>query len=181
MTERVADNLVCIGVGVRAHGVRGELRVTSLSELPDRFSKGLRVVWRRDGHPDRVLTVQSAHPQGDKVILRFSGIADRTAAEGLNGGGLWAAADSSPRLDEGAYYHHQLIGLAVQDEAGAPLGTLTAILETGAHDNYEVTTAAGARFMVPAVSVFVRRVDLDGGRMVIRPIPGLLPEAGGEG
>ena len=178
MTDRPADNQVCIGVGVRAHGIRGEVRLASLSEVPGRFTKGMDVVWRRSGFPDRALHISSAREQGGKVFLRFAEIADRTAAESLNGGRLWGDADSSPPLsEEDGYYHHQLLGLRVTDSDGALLGTLTAISESGAHDNYEVTMADGVTFLVPAVTAFVREINLSDGKMVIDPIPGLLPEA----
>ncbi len=177
MTERPADNQVCIGVGVRAHGIRGEVRLASLSEVPGRFTKGMAVVWRRPGFPDRELRVSGARERGGKVFLRFAEIPDRTAAETLNGGQLWGdAADSPPLAEDDGYYHHQLLGLRVTDPDGTALGTLTAVSESGAHDNYEITMADGVRFMVPAVTAFIIDIDIDAGVMVIDPIPGLLPE-----
>jgi 16S rRNA processing protein RimM len=148
----------------------------SLSGVPGRFRKGTPLVWRKDGAPDRPLTVRAVRESGDTVFAFFAEVSDREAAEALAGGQLWADTADSPPLDEpDTYYHHQLLGLTVTDEAGAVLGELVGILP-GAHDNYEVRTPAGATFLVPAVAEFVRAVRLDEGRMIIRPIPGLLPE-----
>ena len=125
MMARPADNLVCIGVGVRAHGIRGEVRLASLSEVPGRFAKGMEVIWRRSGFPDRRLTIAHYRDQGSKVFIKFTEIPDRTAAEALNGGRVWTDIDTSPQLaEEDGYYHHQLLGLAVSDEVGEPLGKL---------------------------------------------------------
>ncbi|MDH4228784.1 MAG: ribosome maturation factor RimM [Nitrospirota bacterium] len=173
-----AGELVMIGTGVRAHGVRGEVRVAPLSGDPQRFGAGLSVVWRRDGFADRSLTVRRARGKGELAYVFFDEIADRTAAEPLNGGQLWARADSSPDLGEdGGWYHHQLLGLEVVDEAGSPLGRLTGIFDGPAHDNLEVTSPGGVTWLVPAVPAFLLRVELEAGRVVLRPIPGLIPEA----
>jgi 16S rRNA processing protein RimM len=161
---------------VRPHGVRGEVRFLSLSGVPGRFHKGLPVVWRGPGRPDRTLTIESVREQGDEVFARLAETPDRTAAETLAGGTLWAAAATSPPLEDGAYYHHQLLGLAVADAAGAGLGRLVAIVPGAAHDNWEVEMPDGRTFLVPAVGRYVLGVDLGGGRVTVRVVPGLIPE-----
>lgn len=181
MPERDADELVLVASHVRVHGVRGEISARPLAGDPGRFFPGLSLVWRRPGHEDRILTVRSVRGGADKVLLGCVEIADCTAAQTYNGGELWAAAATSPELEEGVYYHHQLLGMTVTDASGAELGRLTAVFTTGAHDNYEVTRADGVSFLVPAVPEFVTQVDVAGRRMVIEPIPGLIPEPGPPG
>lgn len=171
-----ADELVLIGHRVRAHGVRGEVAVEPLSGEPGRFTIGLSVVWRRAGHDDLPLTVTASRGKGVKAYVTFGEIASREDAQKLNGGELWGAASTSPELDDGTWYHHQLIGLAVNDEHGNPLGELTAITSSGAHDNYEVTMDDGQTFLVPAVPAFILDINLDAGSMTIQPIPGLMPD-----
>jgi 16S rRNA processing protein RimM len=173
--ERDGADLTLVGVGVRPHGVRGEVRFHSLSEVPGRFRKGLRLVWRGRGVPDRPLTVGAVRESDGTVFALFAEIPDRTAAEPLAGGELWASVATSPPLEADTYYHHQLLGMTVADESGTELGRLVAI-RPGAHDNYEVEMPDGRRFMVPAVAHFVIAVDVEKGRMVVRPIPGLVPE-----
>jgi len=163
-------------VRVRPHGVRGEVRFVSLSGVQGRFTPGLSMVWRGPDRPDLPLTIASVRDEGETVFARFAEVPDRTAAEGLAGGTLWASAATSPPLTDGTYYHHQLLGLAVTDEDGAEIGRLTAILPGGAHDSYEVRMPDGRRFLVPAVAEFVHEVDLSLGRVVIRPAPGLIPD-----
>ncbi len=180
MADRPADNLVCIGEGVRAHGIRGEVRLTALSGEPGRFREGLVVRWRRAGLPERSLTVAHARDRAGKVFVRFAEISDRNEAETLHGGRLWSDASESPKLAaESGFYHHQLLGLSVcdtSDVSGVPLGRLTGVYESGAHDNYEVTMADGRTFMVPAVAEFIDTIDIDAGVMAIRPIAGLIPD-----
>lgn len=161
---------------MRPHGVRGEVRFVSLSGVTGRFAPGLSVVWRGPDRPDLPLTIESVREQGDEVFAHLVEIPDRTAAEGLAGGTLWAPAATSPPLEDGTYYHHQLLGLAVTDEDGVELGRVSAILPGAAHDNYEVEMPDGRRFLVPAVAEYVRDVDLRGGHVLIRTAPGLIPE-----
>jgi len=175
MSEGVVD-LVCVGVKVRAHGIHGHVQVTSLSEIPDRFNKGMALEWRKPGQPSVPLTVRVVKGDQVRVRLMFDQVADRTAAEALNGGTLWGEPDTSA-LESDTFFYHQLLDLAVTDEEYRPLGTLTGVYDGAAHDLYEVTTAEGATFLVPAVSEFIIDVDPHERRMVIRPIPGLLPDA----
>jgi len=176
MAPKPADNLVCIGVSVRAHGIRGEVRLALLSEESGRLKKGMRLQWRRSGYPNQALTISAVRERSEKLFLHFAEIPDRNAAETLNGGKLWGEAEADPELDEDTYFHHQLLGLTVVDEAGTELGELVAVFEMGAHDNYEVQDPNGVTFLVPAVAEFILGVDLSAGQLVINAAQGLLPE-----
>jgi 16S rRNA processing protein RimM len=72
-----------------------------------------------------------------------------------------------------------LIGLAAVDPDGAALGTVTAVQHHPAQDLLTITNEAG-EWLVPFVSELVPEVDLPAGRVVVRPIPGLLSEVSDE-
>jgi len=177
MTTHPSD-LVLIADRLRAHGVRGEVRGFPLSGEGGRFVPEMAVVWRHRGASERPLTVEAVRAGDTQVWLRFREIPDRTAAEALSGGTLWAdlPAGDAGDLAPDTYYHYQLVGLAVVDEAGQSLGRLTRVVEGAAHDLYEVTSEGNPPFLVPAVAEFIRRVDVATGRMVIRVLPGLIPD-----
>ena len=82
---------------------------------------------------------------------------------------LYIKADDLPSLPEGEYYHHELLGLRVTDEAGQDLGRLDQILETGANDIYLVKTPEGKELLLPAVEEVVLEVNLDQGVIRVRP------------
>ena len=84
-----------------------------------------------------------------RAIARFAEIPDRTAAEALRGTVLTVPRSALPPLDEGEYYHADLLGLAAVSEAGEPLGTVIAVENFGAGDIVEIERADGKRFMVP--------------------------------
>jgi len=91
----------------------------------------------------------------------------------LTGREVYIRRDQFPELSDGEYYWCDLIGLVVQSEDGETLGELVDIFETGSNDVYVV--AAGEReILIPATEEVVLDVDLDAGRMVVRPPDGLL-------
>jgi 16S rRNA processing protein RimM len=143
--------------------------VTPYSSNPERFVAGARLLVR--GEPREVLEV--VYPQGYPCV-RFAGFPDATAAAALRGALIEIDAAALPALPEGEYYRHDLIGLRVVTAAGAPVGELVDILQTGANDVYVVRRPEQPDALLPAIADVVLRVDLERGELVIEPMPGLL-------
>jgi 16S rRNA processing protein RimM len=153
------------------HALRGELKCRLITDFPrQRFKRGNRVLL--NGQPR---TVEGARIQGDTVLLKLAGIDDRTAAESLRGAQVEVPAADTLRLRKGQFFWHQVIGLRVEDPNGRDLGTVEDILETGANDVYVVRGARG-EVLVPAIKDVVKLIDPSSGRMLIEPLPGMLPE-----
>ncbi len=109
------------------------------------------------------------------MTARIEGIGDREEAEKLTGTELWVARAALPETaDEEEYYHHDLIGLAATRRDGAALGQVVAMRNYGAGDLLELRTPEGRVVLVPFTRRCVPVVDLQGGRVVIDPLPGLL-------
>ena len=137
------DKPVTLAAVTGAHGVTGEVRLKLFGEGLEAFS-----VHRRFN--DGALTLSKLRDDGKGgAIARFAEIPDRTAAEALRGTVLTVPRSALPPLDEGEYYHADLLGLAAVSEAGEPLGTVIAIENFGAGDIVEIERADGKRFMVP--------------------------------
>lgn len=165
------DYDVQIGQILGAHGLRGEVKVASLTDIPDRFATLSEVAVRtaRSFTVCRVLGARETAP--GTWLLRLEGIGDRTAAEALRGAALLVREEDSPALPPDVYYVHQLIGLRVVTTDGRELGAISEVIETGANDVY-VTEKA----LIPAIPQVVQAVDLEAGTMLIEPMPGLLPD-----
>ena len=103
----------------RAHGLRGEVAVTFSSNRPERTAPGA-VLYAGD----RELVVDAARPHQGRMLVRFAGVDDRTAAERLLGAELTAdpLAGAADVLDDDELWVHELVGAEVVDRAGAPLG-----------------------------------------------------------
>jgi len=91
-------------------------------------------------------------------------VADRTAAEALRGTALTVPRSTLPPLDEGEYYHADLIGLLAISTDGEALGRCIAVENFGAGDVLEIERPDGSRFMVP---MRVDAVPEHSGRLVI--------------
>ena len=64
-------------------------------------------------------------------MLKLEGVDSIDEAETLRGLELRIAEEELAALPEGSYYHHQLLGLRVEDEAGGEIGVVEDVLETG--------------------------------------------------
>jgi 16S rRNA processing protein RimM len=154
------DDEVALAAVAGAHGIAGEVRLKLFAEGLDSLKRHKQV--RVGG---RALTLASLKP-AKQPIARFAEIADRTAAEGLRGQLVTISRAALPPLEEGEYYHADLIGLACETPAGEPLGTVVAVENFGAGDLIEIEKPDGRRALVPFRTGIA---DLADGRIVADP------------
>lgn len=153
-----SNDLVIVGRVRGACGLAGQVRVVSETQ-PRSNIEHYRPWLLDDGCGFRAVDVTSLRPQGDGYVAGLAGVGDRTQAEALRGRDIAVPASALPLLEsEREYYWRDLIGLAVQDQSGRVLGTVTRLLETGAHDVLVVSDGA-RETLIPFVEVFVREVD----------------------
>lgn len=169
-----AGRLVAIGEIGRPHGVRGEVRVTPLTDHPERFAR-LRECLLWDEARDRRLPcrIRTARAQGDALVVALAGYDSPEAVRALTGWLLAVPESEVLPAPEGHFYPWQLVGCRVLTEDGREIGSVLRIEGSGVQDLW-VVGAAGREHLVPAVADIVREVDLDGRRIVIRPPEGLL-------
>jgi 16S rRNA processing protein RimM len=157
-----------VGLVIKPHGVRGEVVVEPSTHDPGRFEPGSRLISRGTGY-----TVASSRPQGSRLLVRFEGIEDRNAAEGLRGARLVAAAGDPPPLPAGSYWTHRLIGYRVVTLSGKDLGVLRDVTENPAHDLWVVGEDRKDEISIPAVRELVVSVDEEASLITVRDLPGL--------
>jgi 16S rRNA processing protein RimM len=162
---------VAVGRIARAHGVRGEVAILPLTQVPSRFEPGSRLFASED--ESRPMIVAGARPHADRVLVRFEGVADRSAADSLRGMYLFVRSSESPSLPEDEFWPHDLVGCDVVTEGGGALGRLEEIIRTPANDVWTVRSMDGKETLVPALRDVVADVDLEGRRVVVREVPGL--------
>jgi len=158
----------------RAHGIQGEVQVDVLTDFPeDRFVPGGTLYVGAEDDPEpRPFVVASVRTHRERLLVGFEGVPTRTEAELLTGRFALIPSEEAQALPEGAFFPHELVGLAVSTTDGQPIGRVVEVLETGAND---VLRVAGAReVLVPFIDDVIAEVDPQGGRLVIRALPGLL-------
>jgi 16S rRNA processing protein RimM len=160
-----------IGRIERPHGVRGEVRVTPYTDLPERFT-WLKQLFIGEAEP-RQVTVEAARLHGGLVLLKLEGYDNRDAVEPLRGELLQVPEEEGLPLEEGEYYLYQLIGLRVLADDGEELGELVEVIETGANYVFVVRGPRG-EILLPDTKEVVREIDFSGGQMIVHLLPGLL-------
>ena len=174
---------VVVGKVIKAHGIKGEVKVFPYSGRPEDFALYKEVVLRpassagyggqEEEASGKVYAVDRGRSQEKVVILQLGGVTNRSDAEALRDMEVLIRKDMLPPLDPDHYYWHDLKGLTVKTDDGRELGHLTALLNTAAHDIL-VVTDRGREYLIPAKKEFVGSVDQDAGVMSITPPPGLL-------
>lgn len=161
---------IAVGRIARAHGLKGEVAVQSLTQVESRFQPGAQVFVQEDR--PRALTVKASRPHGDRILVIFEEVGDRDGAESLRGVYVFVPSSWAPELPEDEFWPHQLEGSEVWTEAGAMLGVLEEVIHTQANDVWAVRGERG-EMLIPALKDAVAQVDLKGRRVVIRELPGL--------
>jgi 16S rRNA processing protein RimM len=152
---------VALAAVAGAHGVGGEVRLKLFAESFDSLRRHRQLF-----AGSRALTLASLRGGKGDPIARFAEIGDRAAAEALRGQILSVPRSALPPLDEGEYYHADLIGLACVSPAGELLGAVVAVENFGAGDLLEVERPNGTRALVP----FRKGIaDLEESRIVADP------------
>ena len=165
---------VVVGRIVSAHGLGGEVVVRRFGEAHEVLERGSRLTGER-GPSEFELDVTRAKPHPPGWLVRFTGVDNRTQAEALVGATLKIDASRLPALDDGSFYHFELEGAEVVTESGEVLGRVESVLETGANDVLSVVGPRG-EVLLPMIEPVIRSFDRTTRRLVVSPLPGLLPE-----
>jgi len=166
------DEWATIGQVVALFGIRGELKVRSLTDIPNRFAE-LDKVFIGEEHTPR--TIEHVRPyKGDLVILKLAGLDNANAAELLRNAVVQIPLQALAKLPPDSYYQHDILGLQVYTLDHVLLGRIVDIIETGSNDVYVVRNSGSKQVMIPAIKDVVKQIDLQRRTMHIDPIPGLL-------
>jgi 16S rRNA processing protein RimM len=166
---------VTVGRVLRPHGVRGEVVVEVLSDVPDRFARGSRMLGIREGRSPVSLEVAASRIHKSGAVVRFEGWEDRDRAEELRD--LWLEIPRSevPAAEPGTYYQYELVGCrcSVDDQE---LGRVVEVVEDGGGLLLIIENEGegGRRIPVPFVREFLREVDVAGARIELTLPPGLV-------
>jgi 16S rRNA processing protein RimM len=163
---------VTVGMIERAFGVKGEVKVRSLTDVPGRLEAltAVSVVGKNGNRMET--TVTHVRRAGPSFIVGLAGLSNPEDAGLWRGGLIQVPRGMVPALPEGQYYECDLVGLAVKTEQGKPLGVLEQIWETPGNHVFVVRQGT-KEILIPAAKELVAAVDLEQGVMTVRMIEGL--------
>ena len=157
-----------MGVFGAPQGVRGEIRVKSLTAEPSAIGAYGPLT---DKNRARAFVFDSLRPlKDDMLVARVAGVATREAAEALKGVEIFARRDQLPPPAHDEFYYDDLVGLEAVDAAGACIGRVASLMNYGAGDVLEIAPAHGGEtLLLPFTKSVARRIDFDAGRIVVEP------------
>jgi 16S rRNA processing protein RimM len=165
----VDEPTVVVGVVTGVHGLRGDVSIQNRSDNPDRWTPGGTVL-REDG---ATLTIEMSRRQGRRLIVKFAGVGDRTAAEGLRGAVLVVPESWLPELAEGEWWAYQLEGCEVRTASGRVLGIVKEVIPNPANDLWVAVDDEGNETLIPALADLLLDIDVNARTIVVRDVPGL--------
>lgn len=178
------DDLLQVGAIATTHGVRGEVKVFPMTDDVKRFKK-LKKILLDTGKGYQELEIAQVKFFKNMVILKFKGIDNINEIEKYKGRGLFVTREQAVTCEKDEYFIADLIGLQVFTEAGELLGEIKDVLQTGANDVYVVQISENSPYvqqvanpnrelLLPAIQECIRNVDMEGRRMQVYLMPGLM-------
>ena len=144
-----------IGLFLRPHGIKGELKLLPLTDDLKRFAR----------LSDAFVTAESARVAAENsVIIKLKGIDTVEAAEKLRDKYLCVDREHAVKLPAGAYFVKDIIGCEVFSTSGDALGRVVDVYETPSTDVYVIKGAK--RLSVPALKKLLSSVDIENKRIV---------------
>ena len=167
------EQLLQVGVISSTHGIRGEVKVFPTTDDVKRFKK-LKKVILDTGREHLPLEVESDKFFKQFAIVKFKGIDNINDIEKYKGKSLLVDRENAVKLRKDEYFIADMIGLQVYTEDGEAFGVLKDVLETGANDVYIIDSQKYGEVLVPAIKQCILDVDIEGQKMTIHLMEGLV-------
>jgi len=176
MTQKPSpEEYLLIGEIVGAFGIRGQLKLRSLTDNVDHLRRKIKTVYIGAKHQEYQVAEVIEHKPG-LLVMSLNGVASRTDAENLRGAEVAIHEKQAAPLDRDEYFIHDLYGLHVLLENGERLGTVREVLQTGANDVLVVTRENQPDVLIPVIHDVIIELDMPSKRLVVRLLDGLLGE-----
>jgi 16S rRNA processing protein RimM len=173
----IPDDLVELGRIGEPYGLKGWLNVLPSSEDPQVLLKSKQwwisrvreeqgAVARKPGNPkpeDLVFEpfrVMQSKPHSSRLVAHLEGIEQPELAATFKGRRIYVSRARFPATDADEFYWVDLEGCTVVNLEGRELGTVTAVVDHGAHPILLVKGAAEQELLIPFVAAYVEKVDI---------------------
>lgn len=161
-----------LGQIVNVKGLKGEVKVNSFTENPNRFET-LEEVFIKTKKDMQKYKIEKVSYAKNQVVLKFETIDTVEQAEALRNSYILVNKKDLEELPEGVYYIADLIGLEVYSEDGEYLGIVDDIFQTGSNDVYVVKNDLGQERLLPGIKEVIKEIDLPQSKIIVNLIEGL--------
>ena len=171
-------NYLDVGRIVNTHGIKGEVRIQSLTDHPEeRYREGSELVIELDDGNYQPVTVKTHRVHKSFDLLTFEEFTSINEVEGFKNKMLQVDEASLPELEEGEYYINQIIGANVYDEADQFIGTLKEIMLLPANDVWVVKRSNKEDLLLPHIDSVILNVDIEHQKITVHVLEGLDEDA----
>ena len=157
--------LFSVGQITKPHGVKGEVKVLSLTDSLQRFKK-LNEAYIEG----KKIKITSVKLQKDRAILKIEGIDSIEEAENYRNKYIEVKREDAIKLPKDSYYVADLLDCFVYDTEGTKIGKVYDVIETGSNDVYWVKGEGKEELLVPAMKTIVEKVDVENNTIIIKPV-----------
>jgi len=168
-----------VGIITSSHGIQGELKVKSLSDFNERFTKPGKRWLQLDKEEPTLHNLVSGYkkPGKDLFIISLDNIKDRDSAEKLKNYKLLVESNNIPKLKDEEFHLNQLLNLTVKIEQDNKIKTIgevkdllnekNTLLEIKIYENNK-------NILIPFVKEIIPIINLQKNFILINPPKGLL-------
>ena len=161
-----------LGQIVNTRGLRGEVKVNSYSEDPNRFEKIKNVILKLKGQ-EKEYEIEKVSYTKNQVVLKFKNVNTIEEAEKLRNAIILIDRNKLGTLPEDVYYIADLIGLEVYTDSNEYLGKVDDIFNTKSNDVYVVKDDLGRNKLLPGIPEVIKEISLESGKIIVHLIEGL--------
>ena len=166
------ESLLEVGQIVNTYGIKGFVKVNPLVDNNNQF-KSFKIIYIQEKKNVKELYIEEVKFSKNLVLLKFKGIETIEQAEELRNMYIQAKR-SDIKLEKGAHFIVDLIGLEVYTEEGELIGILKEVLQPGANDVYIVEDKAKKEILLPVIPDVIKKVDIENKKVIVKLIEGLI-------
>lgn len=167
-------NYLDVGEIVNTHGIKGEIRVQSLTDHPEeRYAEGSELVIDLGNGDYEPVTVKSHRVHKSFDLLTFEGFGNINDVEQFKTKMLQIDEAQLPELESGEYYTSHIVGAEVYDEAENLIGKLKEIMFLPANDVWVVGRPNKKDLLLPHIDSVILDVDNENNKITVHVLEGL--------
>jgi len=173
------DEWLVVGFITSCHGIKGQLKVKSLSDFEERFLKpGIRWLQQENESPSKIELVSGFKQPGREIfIVKFQGINTRTRAEQLKKFKILVKAETLPKLKKEEFHLLELVNLEVKTFEDDELKKIGKVINLENEKNNLLVIELfqnQKKVLIPFVKEIVPLIDIKNNFLIINPPKGLL-------
>jgi len=169
------DDYIFIGIIGKTTKIDGSLTIVPLTTFPERFKDMTEFFLTKEYSSPITLKVKNIAYNNKKITVKLDGVNSIEKAQELMGYRITVHEDKKAKLPEDYYYHDDLKKCEVYSSGNEKLGRLTKVLEMSSNDIY-VVDYKGKELLIPAISQFVKEIDIEKRKITVSLIKGMLPD-----